>query len=130
MTAVAPSPRTTAHADEQAHRLTRWSLAMIPIFVVVFIVTDVVGTFVVLPLLGLSEGDLFLFAHNAAGWVAEILLFLIGVLAPVAGVVLGVKALRRGGRAGAVAGLVVNAGLALVVCYMLFDAIRMAYWPG
>lgn len=103
---------------------------MIPVFVVVFIVTDVVGTFVVLPLLGLSEGDLFLFAHNAVGWVAEILLFLIGVLAPVAGVVLGVKALRRGGRAGAVAGLVVNAGLALVVCYMLFDAIRMAYWPG
>lgn len=64
MTAVAPSPRTTAHADKQAHRLTRWSLAMIPVFVVVFIVTDVVGTFVVLPLLGLSEGDLFLFAHK------------------------------------------------------------------
>lgn len=130
MTAFAPSPETTAAPDHGTARLTRWSLAMIPIFVIVFFVTDIVGTFLVLPLLGLSEGDLFLFAHSAAGWIAEILLFLVGVAAPVTGVVLGAKALRRGGKAGAWAGLVVNAGLALMVCYMLFDAIRMAYWPG
>lgn len=130
MTAFAPSPGSTAAPDRGTARLTRWSLAMIPLFVAVFFVTDVVGTFLVLPLLGLNEGDLFLFAHNAAGWAAEILLFLVAVAAPVAGVVLGAKALRRGGRVGAWAGLVVNAGFALVVCYMLFDAIRMAYWPG
>lgn len=129
MTTLAPTPGTAAAPDHGAGQLTRWSLAMIPVYLVVFFVTDVVGTYLVLPLLDLNEGDLFLFAHNAAGWVAEILLFLVGLAAPALGVTFGWRALRRGGRLGAWVGVVINTGLVLVVCYMLFDAIRMAYWP-
>lgn len=81
MTAFAPTPHTATHQDEQAHRLTRRSFWMLPLFALAYVATSVVGLYVVIPLLGLSEGDLFLFARNAAGWAFE-LLFLLLVLAP------------------------------------------------
>jgi hypothetical protein len=103
---------------------------MLPVFFLVYLVTDVVGEYVVLPLLDLDEGSLPLMARNAGGWLSETGLFLVAVAAPVIGLVLGVKALRRGGHTAAWTAVVVNLGFALVMAYTLFDAIRMTYFPG
>ncbi|GAB3436172.1 hypothetical protein GCM10027517_05840 [Phycicoccus ginsengisoli] len=116
----APDPR----------RLTRGSWWMVPVFPVVFWLTDLLGTYGLLPLLGLQEGDLPLMARNAAGWVVETALFLGLAAAPVTGVVLAATALRRGGRAGAWTGLAVNAALVLVAVYLFADAVRMTYFPS
>lgn len=114
--------------DQQVSRLTRWSLLMMPVFVVVFLVTSFVGGYVVLHLLGLPEGALFLMEGGVAGWTAEVLFALLLAGAPVAGVWLAVRAIRRGGRRAAWAGLILNGLLVLVVVYMFVDAIRMSYF--
>ena len=129
MTTLTPSPKSTAHQPEDASRLTRWSLWMLPTFVAAYLATSFIGLYLIFPLLGLSEGDILLFARNVAGWAVAIAFWLLLGAAPVAGVVFAVKALRRGGRVGAWVGLVVNAALILVVAYTLFDEIRMTYFP-
>jgi uncharacterized integral membrane protein len=49
--------------------------------------------------------------------------------APAAGVVLATRALRRQRRNSAWGALVVNALIALLVAYQVFDEIRMSYFP-
>ena len=129
MTAFVPTPQTTAHPDEQAHRLTRRSFWMLGLFVLAYFATSFVGLYIVVPLLGLNEGDLFLFARNPAGWAFEILFLLVVLAPPVLGVGYAAKALRRGAHAAAWTALVVNALFVLVMVYTFLDAIRMTYWP-
>ena len=122
-------PRTAGSPLRSARQLTRWSLLMVPAFLVVFWTTDLIGTYVMLPLLGLEEGDLPLMARDLAGWTVETLLFLVAVAVPVLGVVLARTALRRGGRWGAWVALALNAATALLMVYVFADAVRMTYFP-
>ena len=128
MTTLNPSPPTPRRREEST-RLTRRALWMFPAFVVVYFVTSFVGLYLVFPMLGLQEGDIFLFANSVAGWTAAVIGWLLLGAAPVAGVTYAVMALRRGAHLGAWVGLVVNALLMLLVAYMVFDEIRMTYFP-
>ncbi len=129
MTTVSPPSRTSRHLSQTPTRLTRWSLWMLPISLVVFALTSFVSLYLVFPILGLQEGDITLFAHSVGGWVAAVIGWALMAAAPVAGVAFAVRALRRGGRAGAWVGLVLNSLVTLMVAYMAFDEIRMAYFP-
>lgn len=129
MSLPTPPPEITAGPSPRTARLTRWSLLMLPTFVIVYLVTSVIGLYLVLGLLGLSEGDLFLMQRGVAGWVMEVLFALLLVAAPVAGVWFAGAALRRRGRWGAWVGLVLNGLLVLLVAYMFVDAILMTYYP-
>jgi hypothetical protein len=129
MTTLTPSPRTAAPQPEEASRLTRWSLWMLPTFALVYFATSFIGLYLIFPLLGLKEGDILLFDRSVAGWAWAIGLWLLLVAAPVAGVVLAVKALRRGGRSVAWTGFALNGVLVLLSAYMIFDEIRMTYFP-
>jgi hypothetical protein len=121
---------TAGAADRQVSRLATWSLLMVPVFVVVFVVTSLVGEYLVLDLLGLPEGSLFLMEGGIAGWTAEVLSAVLLAGGPVAGLWLAVRALRGGSRhkAWAWAGLIVNALLVVLVAFMFVDAIRMSYF--
>lgn len=131
MSTLTPPRRAQAPDDvARGRRLARRSVLMLAVFVVVYLVTSFVGLYVVLPALGLHEGDLFLFAHSVAGWVAAVVGWLLLAAAPVAGLALGVRARRLGARATAVVGIALNALVLLLVAYMVFDEIRMAYIPG
>ena len=113
---------------DQPARLTLWSFLMLPAFVVVFLITSVVGEYVVLDILGLDEGDLFLMQGGVAGWLAEVVFALLLVSAPAGGVWLAARALRHGGKGKSWAGLILNGLLVLLVVYMFVDAIRMSYF--
>jgi len=86
------------------------SVLMLPALVVSYVVAALVG-FAVQDALGLDEGDL-LSEAGVRGWIAASFLLLLLVLPPIAGVVLGVAARRRGERRLATAAVVLNAGLA------------------
>jgi hypothetical protein len=129
MTALTPSPRTTSRQLWKPTRLTRWSLWMVPGFAAVFMFTSSIWSTLVFPLLGLKEGDIVLFARSLGGWAAAVIGWALLAAAPAAGLVFAVRALRRGGRIGARVGLVLNSLVALVVAYMVFDEIRMTYFP-
>jgi hypothetical protein len=129
MATLTPPPRTSSRQLQQPTRLTRWSLWMLPGFLAVFMLTSFAWLYLVFPMLGLKEGDIVLFAHSVGGWVAAVIGWALLVAAPVGGVVFAVKALRRGGRVGAWVGLVLNSLVTLMVAYMVFDEIRMAYFP-
>jgi hypothetical protein len=102
---------------------------MVPVWIAMFIATSFAGV-VVLEWLGLGKSDLFLFARDVWGWVAEIG-FAALLAAPAAlGLGYAVRALRRGAHALAGAALAVHLLLLLVVLYMFADAVRMTYWPG
>ena len=79
-------PRAAGRPVRTHRQLTRWSLLMLPAFLLVFWLTDVIGTFLMLPLLGLQEGDLPLMARDLAGWTVETLLFLVAIAVPALGV--------------------------------------------
>lgn len=110
--------------------LARWSVWMPVAFVVVYFLVSFVSLYVAFPLLGLQEGDLFLFAHSAAGWVVAVVGWLLLAVAPVTGLVLGVRARRLGAGTTAVTGIVLNAAVTLLLAYLVFDEIRMAYIPS
>jgi hypothetical protein len=102
---------------------------MLPTFLVVFLVTSFVGEYVMLPWLGLNEGDLMLMERGVAGWACEIG-FAIALAAPAAvGVTFAVAALRHSSRWPAWVGLIVNALLLALVIYMFVDAVHMTYNP-
>lgn len=131
MSTLTPSRRVQAPDDvARGRRLARWSVLMLAAFVVVYVVTSFVGLSIVLPTLGLQEGDLFLSAHSVAGWSAAVVGWLLLGAAPVSGVWLGVRGRRLGAGATAVVGIVLNALVLLLVAYTVFDEIRMAYIPG
>lgn len=131
MSTLTPSRRTHPSEDViQGRRLATWSLWMLAAFAVVYFVTAFVGFYVVFPALGLREGDLFLFAHSVAGWVAAVVGWLLLAAPPVSGLVLGIRARRLGAGTTAVVGIVLNAVVLLLVAYLVLDEIRMAYIPS
>jgi hypothetical protein len=103
---------------------------MLALFAFAYMLTSFVGVYVVFPLLGLHEGDVYLFAHSVAGWVAAVGSWLVLAAAPVAGVMFAVRALRLEVSNRARLGLVLNALALLFTAYSVFDEIRMAYFPG
>jgi hypothetical protein len=129
MTTATPSPEIVAHPDTESARLTRWSWAMLPAFAVIWLATGLFSLWA-LGWFGLVEGDLILMAHSVGAWVLDVVLWVISLSAPVAGVVFAVSALRRGGKWGAWVGLAVNTLLILVVVYGVVNEIHMSYFPG
>jgi hypothetical protein len=129
MTTSNPVHHATAHDPVEAARSTRAAWLMVPVWVAMFIATSFAGA-VVLGWLGLAEGELFLFARNAAGWVAEVTFALLLAAPAALGLVYAIRALRRGAHALAAAALAVHALLVIVVLYTFADAVRMTYWPG
>ena len=129
MTAVAPSPSGTAATDQKAAMRTHRSLWMLPVFFGAFLVTSVIGEYVMLPWLGLNEGDLMLMERGVAGWASEIAFALVLVAPVVVGVVDAIAALRRSGGWLAWVGLTLNALLVAWVIYTFVDAIHMTYHP-
>lgn len=110
---LAPAPQS------DADRLTRWSFYLLLVFVFAYLVAGVVGYWL-LGALGLTDGDLLLMDHSAAGWAAEIGLTLVLAAPPIVGVVLAIRAIRRGARtlafvAGAINGLLVLMTLVTLV---------------
>lgn len=126
---TAPSPGAATHPNHRVAGLTRWSLLMVPIFVVVWTVLDVLSLWV-LELLDLHEGDLFLMQRGFAGWATQVLFFLVAAIAPVVGVWLAVAALRGRGKWHAWVGLVLNALAIVLLVYVFIDAIHLTYYPG
>ena len=122
------TPASAPSTKAVSARLTFWSWAMPIVFVVVWFILGLIA-FASLGLFGLHEGDLVLMAHSWAAWVFFVVCWVVIAAAPVAGVVLATKALRRQRRGSAWAALVVNALIALLVAYQVFDEIRMSYFP-
>lgn len=129
MTALAPSGGGTGASGRKVVAWTRRSLWMLPAFLAAFVVTSYVGEYVVLPWLGLGEGDLMLMERGVAGWVSEVTFALVLAAPAVVGVVFAVAALRHSGRWAAWVGLTVNALLVALVIYMFVDAVHMTYHP-
>lgn len=129
VTTVAPSPGRTATSDQKVTMWTHRSLWMLPTFLAVFLVTSLVGEYVLLPWLGLHEGDLMLMERGVAGWTSEIAFALVLIAPAVTGVVMAIAALRHSGRRGAWVGLVLNALLVAFVVYTFVDAVHMTYYP-
>ena len=120
-------PATLATQWETGH-LARRAWLMVPAFVVAWFVTGPVSS-TALGAFGLSEGDLILMAHSAATWAFDVVLWLVMISLPVAGVVLAAKAAPRAGGWSARAALAVSALITLVMLYHVFDEIRMSYFP-
>ncbi len=129
MTAIAPVPGGTADSHQRPTRWTLWSLWMLPTFLAVFVVTSFVGEYVMLPWLGLSEGDLMLMERGVAGWASEVAFALVLVAPAVLGMRFAAAALRHSGRWLAWVGLILNALLVAFVIYMFVDAVHMTYNP-
>jgi len=130
MTQVVPSPGAVSRPHGASPRPTRWSLLMLPVFLVTwFVVGGIVYQALLQGPLGLTEGDLALAAGSVAGWAVEIGCAVVSAIPAIAGVWLAVVALRRGGSGGAWTGLVLNAVCIAFVLYGFADAIRMTYWP-
>lgn len=127
MTAPAPAPQT--HQPHDARQLTRWSLLMLPVYLVWALGLAMVGSMILMPMLDLSEGDLLLMAGGVAGWAAEILMGLAMAAPVIVGVVLAVKGLRRGGSWVAWVALGLNALLVAQAVFSFLDAIHMTYFP-
>ena len=118
---------TTGRPSPDAARMTRWSWAMVPLFVLVWFVLGIVA-FLSLGLFGLAEGDLVLMAHSAAAWVFFVACWLVIGAVPVAGLVLAARARVLGARLVTWAlPMTVNAVVLLLVAYQVFDEIRMSY---
>lgn len=122
-----PPPLPT---EWSASRLTHWSWGMAGTFVVLTALVGTVFFRLVSGPLGIHEGDVTLMARSAAGWVAEVGSTSIVLAAPVVGMVLGTRAIRRGGTWGPWAALAVNAACALVTLYTFVDNVHMAYFPS
>ena len=110
--------RDLRHERSPGRTLAIASVLMLPALVVSYVVAALVG-FAVQDALGLDEGDL-LSEAGVRGWIAASFLLLLLVLPPIAGVVLGVAARRRGERRLATAAVVLNAGLA---AYLLVSVV-------
>lgn len=129
MTTIAPPPGRTAASDQKVTRWAQRSLWMLPVFLVAFLVTSFIGEYVMLPWLGLHEGDLMLMERGVAGWTSEIAFGLVLVAPAVTGVVFAIAALRTSGRWTAWVGLALNAILVAFVIYTFADAVHMTYYP-
>lgn len=129
MATVAPSHGGTSASGQKVRDWTHRSLWMLPTFLAVFAVTGLVGEYLMLPWLGLNEGDLMLMQRGVAGWASEVGFALVQVAPAVVGVAFAIAALRHSGRVAAWVGLALNALLVAFVIYMFVDAVHMTYYP-
>jgi hypothetical protein len=106
-----------------------WSLLMVPVFLVVFVVASSLET-AAMHAFGLSKGDLLLMAHSASAWVVFVLLLALLASPLVLGMWFAYRAVRDTGGWPGWVGLVLNAALLAPVVYQCVDQIRMSYWPG
>lgn len=130
MTTLGSQPCTSIGRHEEAASQTSRSMWMIAVFVFAYLLTSFVGVYLIFPLLGLQEGDIFLFARSAGGWAAAVISWLVLIAGPIVGVVLAIRALHleAGGRAWVA--LALNALAVLFTAYLMFDEMRMTYFPG
>ncbi len=126
MTAQSPVV-TTEETRWSANRLTRLSFVMIAVYVLVAVALGFFGSLVLMPWLGLSEGDLLLMAGGAAGWVAQISMSLLMLIPAIVGIVAAATSLRLGGRAVTWIPLVLLSAAGLQVVFSFIDAIQMTY---
>lgn len=124
----APAPQVRG-SRWSSSRLTQWSLLMLVVYLGWALVLGFFSSLVLMPQLGLSEGDLLLMAGGVWGWVAQVGMSLLLVVPVVIGVVLAVRAVRRGGRWGAWLALLLNAMAIAQVAVALLDAVHMTYYP-
>lgn len=96
-------------ADAAGIRLANGSVACALAVIPAFVVLEVVGG-LLMAWLGVAEGDAITTA-GAAGWIAGIALAVLLPLPQVVGLVLGVRARRRGGGRRALAGIIANAAI-------------------
>lgn len=129
MTTISRTSRTSPDRRAEGRRLSSLSFWMLGVFVFAYILTSFAGVYLVFPLLGLKEGDVFLFAHSAGGWVAATISWLLLLAGPLAGTVFASRALRLGAKARGWSALTLNALAMLSTVYLMFDEIRMAYFP-
>jgi hypothetical protein len=128
MTALAPTP-STADTRWPAQRLTVWSLMMLLVYVLWGLALGFFGSIVLLPALDLAEGDLLLMAGGVLGWVAEITMSLLLIAPCLIGLVLGIKAVRRGARTLAWLAVGLNVLPILQVAVAFLDSVHMTYYP-
>jgi len=127
VTTITPVRHAGTPAPPAAIRLARWSWAMLPVFLVLWLVVGMV-TYFSLGLLGLREGDLVLMAHSVTAWVFDLICWAVLAAAPLAGVVLAVRARIAGGRPAVwLVPLLANVAVVLLVGYQVVDEIRMSY---
>lgn len=131
MTSVRPSRPSGRSGQsvgprDDARRLTRWSLVMLAVAVVLAVVLAVPYGWV-LRLLDLREGDLALMAGGWGGWTAETAFDLLPAVPMLVGMQLAVRALRHRARWPAWAALGLNAAGVLWCVYVYADAIQMTY---
>jgi hypothetical protein len=113
--------------DERAERMSRWSWLMLPTFAVAFLLTNFAyGP--VLRIRGQHEGDLLAMTEDVAGVALEAGFAVLLAAAPLVGVILAIRALRRHAGRPAQAALAANGLLLLLVLYQFFDAIRMSFF--
>jgi hypothetical protein len=97
MATIAPSHGGATASDQKGTAWSHRSLWMLPTFLAAFLVTSFVGEYVMLPWLGLHEGDLMLMERGIAGWASEVAFTLALVAPPVVGVAFAIAALRHSG---------------------------------
>jgi hypothetical protein len=125
-----PAERPQPPPDDSATaRLIRWSWAMVPAFLLIWLLAGSLLFYLLKGPLGLQEGEVLLMARSVAGWFAEVGSFLLVGATPLAGVAFGVAALRRG-QSIALSAVVVNAALWLLTLYTFIDDIHMTYFPS
>ncbi|HET8593783.1 MAG TPA: hypothetical protein VFM07_00945 [Intrasporangium sp.] len=130
MTTISPVSRASLDRGAEARRLSSLSFWMLGLFAFAYLLTSFAGVYLVFPLLGLKEGDVFLFAHSAGGWAAATISWLLLLSGSVAGVVFAERARRLQVEARVWVGLLLNALALLFTLYLMFDELRMAYFPS
>lgn len=129
MTTVAPRPGPVS-TTWPASRLTLWSLLMVIATLVWGVALGFFGSLVLMPWLGLSEGDLLLMAGGLAGWVAQVGMTLLLIAPALVGLGLAVTAMRRGGRLAAWLAFGLNAVIIAQAALSFVDAVHMTYYPN
>lgn len=107
-------PPAPASSGWSVERLVRWSWIMLALLLPSLAVAYLLGT-ALMGALGVAEGEL-LTAAGGPGWLAAVVVLVIEVLPLVAGVLLALRARRRGGGAKASGPLLVDG---LVLGYLL-----------
>lgn len=115
MTSLFPAPDVSADLNVEAKRLTRWSLYMLPVTIVWTYLLGLVTWLLWIKIPDRAGESVALTDYGATGWVAMILLNVLGVAPAVLGGWFAVRALRLGARWGARVGLALNGAVVVYV---------------
>jgi hypothetical protein len=114
MTSVSQAHDVSADPDVEARRLTRWSMYMLPVTLVWTYLLGLVTWLLWIKIPDRAGESVALTDGGAVGWVAMILLNVLGVVPAVLGGWFAVRALRLGARWGARAGLALNSAAVML----------------